>query len=64
MKFAIFIRVPISGSGKVRRYRRRFNPYLQIGSFELAIDRDGIVIHTRRRSFGFLRGSGFWGRIG
>lgn len=38
----------------------RFNPYVQIGGYELCIDRDGACIHTPHRSFGFIRGSGFW----
>ncbi len=40
--------------------QRRFNPYLRVGHFELCVDRDGVAFHGRRRSFGFIRGSGFW----
>lgn len=43
-----------------RGWRWIFNPYLQIGGYEVCIDRNGIAVHTPTRSFGFIRGSGFW----
>lgn len=40
--------------------RRIFNPYIVIGGFELAIDRNGFAIHTKRGSSGYILGAGFW----
>ncbi|MGV7119599.1 hypothetical protein [Sphingopyxis sp. 550A] len=53
MKFSLFTRWTVNGP-------LRFNPYVRIGGYELCIDRDGACIHTPSRSFGFIRGSGFW----
>lgn len=36
------------------------NPYLQVGSFEVCIDRNGIALHGPKRSGGYIRGAGFW----
>jgi hypothetical protein len=57
MQVSMFIRVHASTK---RGWRYHFNPYLQVGSFEVCIDRHGIAIHNARRSFGFILGSGFW----
>jgi hypothetical protein len=43
-------------------YRRRFNPYIAVAGYELCIDGDGFAVLTPRRSFGFIRGAGFWRR--
>lgn len=59
MKLSFFIREHASTR---RGYRHRFNPYLQIGGYEVCIDRGGIAIHTPGRSMGFIRGAGFWHR--
>lgn len=37
----------------------RLNPYIEIGSFSLAIDGDGFLVIMRRRSFGYIRKAGW-----
>lgn len=62
MKISLFTRDAFKGRDSKGRARLAFNPYLQIGAFEVCIDANGIAIHTVRRSMGFIRGSGFWHR--
>lgn len=51
MKISLFLR---------EREGWRFNPYVAWGQSEICVDRDGFLVSTPRRSFGFIRGSGFW----
>ncbi|WP_298399486.1 hypothetical protein [Sphingobium sp.] len=60
IRISLFVRDPFKGRNAKGEARLRFNPYVRIAGFELCMDRDGIAIHTPRRSFGFIRGAGFW----
>lgn len=58
MELSIFTKWQ-DGAGNVRR---ELQPYLRIGGLEVCIDRFGICIHLPSRSFGFIRGAGFWAK--
>ena len=60
MKISMFVRDPFKGRSRDGKYRLRFNPYIEIVGREICIDSDGIAFHGKNRSFGFIRGSGFW----
>ena len=38
---------------------RKFNPYLSVGRFEIAIDSDGFLLSYGRRCCGWIKGAGF-----
>ena len=57
MEFSLFTETWPGGDSS---RTRKLNPYVQIGGFELCIDRDGFAVHMPSRSFGFIRKSGFW----
>ncbi len=62
-KISLFVRDPSKGRNANGEARLRFNPYVQIGGFELCMDSDGIAFHTPRRSYGYTRGAGFWAAL-
>lgn len=37
----------------------KFNPYVRVGRFSLAIDSDGFLIEYGSKCFGYIRGAGW-----
>lgn len=60
MKISLFVRDPFAGRDRKGQPRLVLNPYLQLGAYEVCIDRNGIALHGPRTSRGWIRGSGFW----